>query len=235
MPLELHRYDVPDSRADRSARESAARLLVISCLSLFLAGCALPQWRVLQKKIDPELAQKPAAQVEAERQGAKFIVEASSVITENPSQQIADIHSVAIPLSASLGEPKKPVVIADQIAVIKALEAGLRAEQKKADAWKAFAVKHAGTPLEGTGINLAGPAGILGLIGIIAACIACPALGYALLRLLPLLWGYFRRTTQAINEFAASNPDAAEKLKEQLSRRMDEAHKALVRNHAVKA
>lgn len=211
------------------------RLPVTALLCLLLAGCAVPQWRVFQKKVDAEMAQKPAAQVEAERQGAKFIVEASAAISADPAQQIADIHSVAIPLSSSLGEPKKQIKIADQIAVIKALESGLRAEQKKAEAWKAFATKYAGKPLEDTGINLAGPAGILGMVGIIAACIACPAFGYAILRLLPLLWGYFRRTTAAINEFAASNPDAAEQLKDTLSRRMDEAHKALVRKHATRA
>jgi hypothetical protein len=90
--------------------------------------------------------------------------------------------------------------------------------------------RYGGTPLEDTGINLAGPAGLLGLIALIAACVAFPPIGLLLLRTLPVLWGYFSRTTQAIGEFTAAHPDAGEELKVNLSRRMDEAHKALVRH-----
>jgi hypothetical protein len=78
-------------------------------------------------------------------------------------------------------------------------------------------------------VNLAGPAGLLGLIGVVAACIAFPPIGYILLRALPVLWGFFRSTTSAISEFTTANPDEGERLKLTLSRKMDAAHKRLVK------
>lgn len=197
-----------------------------------LCGCSLlPQWRVFQAKIDPELAARSPAQIEAEREAAQFLEVKSANIEPNAPSQLAAIHTVAASLSSSLGEPKRTITPSanDQAKVIDGLRQGLLAEQKKAEQWRAFAKKYAGKPLEDTGINLAGPAGVLALVGIIAACIACPALGYIVLRVLPLLWGFFRRTTAAIDDFTSAHQDAGEQLKATLSRRMDEAHKALVR------
>lgn len=200
-----------------------------------LTGCALPQWRVLQKTVPATLSEKPKAQVEGEKQGAAFIRDVTRPPVADAPKAVQQVHQVASALSASLGEPASPVVVEDQTAIIRALKAGLRAKEGQLAQWQAFGRKYAGTPLEGTGINLAGPAGVLGLVGVVAACIACPALGYALLRVLPLLWGYFRRTTAAVNELAQAHPDAAEKLKGRLSARMDDAHKALVKRWAKKA
>lgn len=205
-------------------------ILVVGTV-LLTAACQLPQWRVFQAKIDPKLAEKPATQVEAERRAAKFIEQKSAALEPDAAKQVAAIHSVAVPLSSSLGEPAKSVAptLEDQSSVIAALRQGVLAEQKKAEQWRAFARKYAGKELEDTGVNLAGPAGLLALASIVAACIACPAFGYIVLRLLPVLWGFFTRTTAAVDEFTQSHSEAGEKLKQTLSRRMDEAHKALVR------
>lgn len=207
------------------------RPLAVGAVLLCLAGCAVPQWRIFQAKIDPKVAERPAAQVEAERSAAKFIAQKSAQVEAQPEAQIAEIHAVAAPLSASLGEPKRTVgsTVDERDRLIADLRQGVLAEQAKAEKWRAFARKYAGKEIEDTGINLAGPAGLLALAGIVAACIMCPAFGYILLRVLPVLWGFFSRTTTAIGEFVAENPDAGKNLKANLSRRMDEAHKALVR------
>jgi len=215
----------------------AGLLLTLLTVSV-LTGCALlPEWRVFQKKIDPKLAEKPAAQIEAERAAAAYIVTRSQVSGRSPqvsdlSSQLSEIHSVAVPLAASLGAPNKPVTAADHARVIEQLTAGLRAEQKKAEQWRAFALKYAGKPIEDTGINLAGPAGLLGLAAVVALCIAVPPVGYVILRALPILWGFFRSSTSAIKEFADAHPRAGEDLAVTLSRKMDTAHKALVRKKA---
>lgn len=204
------------------------RALIALAACVILAGCALPQWRVFQKTVPTETG-KPAAQIEGERRAASYIAKRSTPPVVDASQAVADIHAAATGLTASLGEPEKPVTVADLAAVVESLRAANRAKDAQLDRWKEFGRKYGGKPLEDTGINLAGPAGLLALAGIVAACIACPALGYILLRVLPLLYGFFSRTTEAIGEFTKENPDVADKLKARLSKRMDEAHKALVR------
>jgi hypothetical protein len=197
---------------------------------VLFAACALPQWRVLQKKVDPTLAQKPAAQVEAERQGARFIVQKSASVGPSPVAQLADIHAVAVPLAASLGEPAKPVTLADQAAVIAALERGLRAEQKKAEQWRSFALRYANRPIEGTGINLAGPAGVLALVGVIAACVFCPTFLWLVLRIVPVLLGALRSAAGGIEALAAKAPEAVEQVKKNvLAPQMSPAKRTAVR------
>lgn len=197
-------------------------------LLALLTGCSAPQWRVGQKTVPTDTGPTPAV-VEAQRQGAKFIERKSAVPEANPAKQLAAIHAVAQPLSRSLGEPAKPIADDDTRRIIEGLERATIEAQAKADRWREFARKYAGTPLEGTGVNLAGPTGILMLIAVIAFCIAFPPVAYLLLRALPLLWGFFRSTTSAISEFTASNPYEGERLKMTLSRKMDAAHKRLVR------
>ena len=204
------------------------------CLLLLLCGCSLPNWRVWQKTVPTDTGPAPAV-VESQRQGARFIERKSAAPEANPTKQLAAIHAVAQPLSRSLGEPAKPVADDDTRRTIEGLERATIDAQAKAEKWRAFSVKYAGTPLEGTGVNLAGPAGLLGLIGVIAACVAFPPIGYLLLRALPVLWGFFRSTTSAISEFTESNPDEGERLKLTLSRKMDAAHKRLVRTRKAPA
>ena len=206
---------------------------VLAITVLLVAGCALPQWRIFQTKVPTDTGPTPAV-VEAQRAGAKFIEQKSAAPEANPAKQLAAIHAVATPLSRSLGEPAKPIEHEDTRRTIAGLEKATLDAQAKATAWRDFSRKYGGTALEDTGINLAGPAGLLGLIGIIAACIAFPPIGYLLLRALPVLWGFFRSTTGAVAEFATAHPDAAVDLKATLSRKMDSAHKKLVRVRGVK-
>lgn len=206
----------------------------LAIIAIFLVtGCALPQWRVFQTKVPTDAGPTPAV-VEAQRAGAKFIERKSAKVEANPAKQLAAIHDVAAPLSISLGEPAKPIKLDETSDTIAALNKSVLEAQAKADKWREFARKHGGTALEDTGINLAGPAGLLGLIGIIAACVAFPPIGYLLLRALPILWGFFRSTTGAVAEFAEAHPAAAHDLKNTLSRKMDTAHKKLVRVRGVK-
>lgn len=204
---------------------------------IFFPGCGIPQWRVFQKTVPTD--QGPSAStVEAQRRSAALIADLSAPglnVTVNAegvkflTGRIADIHAVAVPLSASLGEPLKRAQAFELPAVVEASRSSLLEAQALADKWREFSRKYAGKPLEDTGIDLAGPAGSLGLIGIVALCVAFPPIGYVLLRALPLLWGFFRRTTEAIGEFTAAHPEAGDTLKATLSRKMDAAHKTLVR------
>jgi len=202
----------------------------LAILSLFaLAGCALPQWRVFQKQIDPKLGEKSPQQVEAERQGASYLMQKSAVVEPDPANQIQQIHAVATPLSQSLGEPKKPVTIEDKDAVIKELRKGLLNAQKKDEQWQAFARKYAYSELEGTGYNLAGPAGIIGLAAIAAACIFIPGFLTFLLFVIRRMRSGIQQMAQAVEEYQIENPKAAAELKEHLSSTMDTAAKKLVK------
>ena len=208
-----------------------------ACLILILflcAGCSMTGWRIGQAKVPADVG--PSAQtVESQRRAAALIVDLSASLSSDPGKQVADIHAVAVPLSTSLGEPLKRATVFQAPDVVASLRKSSIEAQAKADKWKAFSKKYAGTPLEGTGINLAGPAGLLGLVGVIALCVAFPPVGYILLRALPVLWGYFRASTNGVANFIASNPDAGEDLKAQLSRKLDASHKKLVKKRATPA
>ena len=203
-------------------------------LLLLLCGCSLPQWRVFQKTVPTDTGPAPAV-IESQRRAAALIVDLSASLSADPAKQVSDIHAVAVPLSVSLGEPLKRATVFQAPDVVASLRKSSLDAQAKAEKWREFARKHGGTPLEGTGVNLAGPAGLLGLIAVVAACVAFPPIGYVLLRALPVLWGFFRSTTSAISEFTTSNPDEGERLKLTLSRKMDAAHKRLVKTRKVTA
>jgi len=196
-------------------------------LILALSGCTLPSWRVFQAKV-PEVKQS-TEQREAEKRAIAVIDEVTSPPVADTAKAVETVHAISAPLRASVGEPEKPVTRNDADKIIGELRRGIKDRDEKIEAWKKWAKKYSGKELEETGINLAGPAGLAALVGIIALCVVFPAFGYVLLRALPLLWGFFRRTTSAISEFTLANPDAGEKLKVQLSRRMDDAHKKLVK------
>lgn len=185
--------------------------------------------RIFQTKVDPALGKKPLTQIVAEQQAAEYIASVSAAPAADPVAQVAKIHAVAAPLSESLGIPKTPTTAADSERIIAALRAGKLAEQDRAEKWRAFALKYGGKPIEGTGINLAGTAGIVGFVLVVAAVVAFPPLGYILLRVLPLLWGYFKQTSAAIEHFVASGRDPDEKLRGELSSKMDQAQKTLIR------
>jgi hypothetical protein len=204
------------------------RALLILCL-LLLSGCTLPEWRVGQQKVDGRLAEKPPQQIEAERRAAKYLSLRSLVLEPDAAQQLLDIHRVATPLSASLGEPAAPVTIEDQAAVIDALKKGILAEQAKTEAWKAFARKHAGKPIEGTGVDLAPWGGGLGVIALVAACVFIPGFGSLVLFVIKRLRGTVQQMAQSVEEYAIEHPARAEELKEYFSSAMDRPAKAIVK------
>lgn len=208
--------------------------IAVVLLAVLCGGCSLPQWRVFQKTVPTDTGPAPAV-IESQRRAAALIVDLSASLSADPAKQVSDIHAVAVPLSVSLGEPLKRATVFQAPDVVASLRKSSLDAQAKAEKWREFARKYAGTPLEGTGINLAGPTGILALIAVIAACVAFPPIGYILLRALPVLWGFFRSTTSAISEFTTANPDEGERLKLTLSRKMDAAHKRLVKTRKVTA
>lgn len=208
--------------------------IAVVLLAVLCGGCSLPQWRVFQKTVPTDTGPAPAV-IESQRRAAALIVDLSASLSADPGKQVADIHAVAVPLSVSIGEPLKRATVFQAPDVVASLRKSSLDAQAKAEKWREFARKYAGTPLEGTGVNLAGPTGIVALIAVIALCVIFPPVGYLLLRALPVLWGFFRATTSAISEFTASNPDEGERLKLTLSRKMDAAHKRLVKTRKVTA
>ena len=208
--------------------------IAVVLLAVLCGGCSLPQWRVFQKTVPTDTGPAPAV-IESQRRAAALIVDLSASLSADPAKQVSDIHAVAVPLSVSLGEPLKRATEFQAPDVVASLRKSSLDAQAKAEKWREFARKHGGTPLEGTGVNLAGPTGILALIAVIAACVAFPPIGYVLLRALPVLWGFFRSTTSAISEFTTANPDEGERLKLTLSRKMDAAHKRLVKTRKAPA
>lgn len=217
---------------DRAPQLSVSLVLLVLIVSL--CGCSLTGWRVGQKKVPLDTGPSIES-VESQRRAAALIADLSASVSFDPGKQISDIHAVAVPLSASLGEPLKRAAVFQAPDVVAALRKSTLDAQAKAQKWQAFSVKYAGTPLEDTGINLAGPAGFMGLIGVVALCIMFPPVGYLLLRVLPVLWGYFVASTNGIANFVASNPRAGADLKAQLSRKLDTSHKRLVKKRATPA
>jgi len=199
---------------------------------LAMPGCALlPEMRIFQKKVPADMSVKPPAQVEGEKAGAAFIRAVSTPPVADPAKAVAAIYPVATALSASLGEPVKPVTAADQEAIITSLRQGLAAKDAQLDKWRQFGRKYAGAELEGTGIDVAGPTGLLILAAIVAACIFVPGFGYLAIRVVPLLWRALRQTAVGIESFAKENVEAGATLKADfLARKMDNAPKKLVRN-----
>lgn len=198
--------------------------------ALFLpAGCSLAPWRVWQQKVPAAQSEKPPGQIEGERRGAAYIRLRSTPPVPDAARAIADIHPVAEALASSLGEPQHPPAVDDKAATIAALHVGLQAKDRQLEAWKAFGRKYGGMPIEGTGISLAGPAGLIGLIALIAACVAFPALGYLVLRVVPVLWGALRGTATAVEHFAAAVPHQAAVLESHLAQRHTPAQTRLFR------
>lgn len=214
---------------------AALVLVIVIAWAFFVAGCQMPQWRVFQKKVDPKMADTPAAQTEGQKRAAAYIVARTSPPVADPVVAVQDVHQVATGLSASLGQPEKPVTAEEKDAVIASLRAGLAAKDAQLEKWKKFARDYANKPIEDTGINLAGPAGVLAFAGVIAACIFVPGFGYVLLRLVPVLWGMVRRMAVGIESFAKDMPEEAAKLKESyLSRKMNEVDKRILKGRKKK-
>ena len=196
---------------------------------LFL-GCIMPEARVFQKKVPVEQASPEI--LEGQRQGAEYIEQKSASPGVDPVKTIEEIHAVAAPLSASLGEPAKKITVDDRVddreVVIASLKKALLAEQKRADDWEKFSQKYAGTQLEGTGIDLATPGVFLGIGTLIALFIFVPGTLSVALFVMRRLRLTLQQTVKSVEEFAAENPEAAVSLKARQSSNLDRAEKALV-------
>lgn len=200
---------------------------VVVAIVFLCAGCQVAQWRVFQKKVDGKEGEKPAVQVEGEKRAAAYIVARTTPPVADPAGAVQDVHQVATGLSSSLGQPAKPVTLEDKDAVIATLLAGLKAKDAQLDRWREFGRKYAGTPLEDTGINLAGPAGLVGLLAVVAACVFIPGFGWVLLRLLPVLWAALKRAVSAFEAVASRAPEAVAAIKSALPQKEDGARKAV--------
>lgn len=197
---------------------AAVFLVVVLSIVFFAVGCSAPRWFVGQKKVPTDVA-TPAATTQGQKRAAKYIANATRPPVANAPAVVVDVHEVAVGLSASLGEPDKPVTLDDRAAVIESLAAGLRAKDAQLERWREFGRKYGGKPLEDTGINLAGPAGFLGLLAVVVACVFVPGFGWVLLRLLPVLWSALKQAARALESVARAAPEAVARVKESLPQR----------------
>ena len=199
---------------------------LFALLPFLFLGCIMPEARVFQKKVPVEQASPEI--LEGQRQGAEYIEQKSASPGADPVKTIEEIHAVAAPLSASLGEPAKKITVDDREVVIASLKKALLAEQKRADDWEKFSQKYAGTQLEGTGIDLATPGVFLGVGTLIALFIFVPGTLSVALFVMSRLRLTLQQTVKSVEEFAAENPEAAVSLKARQSSNLDRAEKALV-------
>lgn len=201
--------------------------VVLVLLCLFFSGCSLlPEVRVFQKTVPVDTT--PAAVIEGQRQGAKFIALKSASPGPDPAKTISEIHQVAVPLSDSLGEPEKKVTLEDKDKVIASLKDAVLAEQKKAADWKKFSQKYAGRELEGTGVDLAAPGALLGVATIVALFIFVPGTLTVALFFIRRLRLTLQNTVKSVQEFAEENPEAGAKLLARQSSNLDRAEKKLI-------
>lgn len=204
--------------------------MFLTVFAIAAAGCSMPNWRVGQEKVDPKKIDKTASQLDAEKRAASYIKLRTEPPVPDPKAAVQDVHQVAVGLSSSLGEPRVEVTLEDRDRVVSELRQALVEKDRQIEAWRSWARKYAGTPLEGTGIDLAGPAGLLAFAGVIAACILVPGFGYLVLRIVPALWGLVKRTAVGIESFAADHASEGELLKQgYLGRKMDTRDKKIIR------
>ncbi len=200
-------------------------LLVIIVWAIFISSCTAT--RVFQKKVPATDSVATPAQLEGQKVAARWIALRTASPFVLPPSGVADVHDVALSLSASLGEPARAVAVDDREAVITALSSGLRAKEEQLERWKAFGRKYGGKPIEGTGINLAAGALWVWILAIVAACVFIPGFGWVLLRLVPVLWSAVKRGAQALESVAARAPEAVAAVKAALPQREDATRKII--------
>ncbi len=208
----------------------AALVVVFIWIAFVTCGCS--PVRIFEKKVPVADSVSPVAQIEGQRQAAAYIAKRTAPPVANAPAAVADVHEVAVSLSASLGEPERPVEIDDRAAVISALGAGLREKEKQLERWKAFGRKYGGQPIEGTGINLAAGALWLWILAIVAACVFIPGFGWVLLRLVPVLWSAVKRGAVALEHVASMAPAAVAEAKAELPQAEDAVRKIIRRAKA---
>lgn len=187
----------------------------------------MPQWRVGQAEV-PRPVEKPAVQVEAERQAA-------DLIAKRIEEPVA-LKPVAANLSASLGAPEHPIPAETKTEdaakeSLEDLQAGMAKLQAAVVAQNRILARYAGKEIEGTGINLFGPGVTAVVLGLIVLAVVFPPLATILFFMLRRVGGAMSATVAGVEDFiqARQDDDAVKELKAALSKRMDTAHKAIVR------
>lgn len=195
------------------------KLLLAILAALCLPGClSMPELRVGQRETPEPLTVTPA-QREAWRQGADYAARTAA----GPVETVYVLDA----LTSSLGAPVEPSDDPDRIAAAL-LEAYRRQEADRARL-NAFLDRYQGTKLEGTGFNLAAPAGLLAGAAVVAVLVLVPgaaSLAFMVGRRGARLAGQtLAATVRAIDDFKAAAPDQRAALNTLLDRHQDAAHK----------
>lgn len=198
-------------------------------LVFFLLSACTP-WRAFQSKV-PEPVSKLAEQVEAERQGADLIA--------RKLEQPVELKPVAVSLSASLGAPKKSLVDTKAFDMPAAaqhanldLQSGIVQMQRQLDQLNFKLVKLQGKEVEGTGFSLLGPGMTVVVLGLIVLGVVFPPA----FTIMGILYRRMKQTAGMIvaqideTSKAPETVEAVKQIKAGLDKKMDEAHKLVVRN-----
>jgi hypothetical protein len=196
-------------------------------LVLLMSGCAsvgLESKRLFQDKV-PEPAVKKV------EEDIKVAADHLARHVEEP-QEAAD---VSFALSQRVGPPKAPN---DSVEAVKSLlRKGSESYEKEVEENNKWLDKREGVKLEGTGLSVWGTGGLL--VGVVAlgVLILVPAFIPLAIQIVQVIAGTSRSVLthtvtnikDAVEEFNAKNPEAAEELKQILSKRMDAKEKAIIK------
>ena len=196
-------------------------LIQIAALAL-LTGCSTLSFRVGQDEVRPPVHELITEDV---RQGADWL---AREVQEGPA------HEVALALTQRVGAPNRRVIDAERVQ--SNLAAGQRHYRAQLERLNRWLERRAGTPLEGTGINLVGVGGVLLLVGVVALCILVPALIPLFISIVRALTGAGYSTlkhtskgiVKSIEAYKARKPEEANELLGEIGKNLDERDKILI-------
>ena len=182
-------------------------------ISLMSVGCSM---RIFQAQV-PSAVFKSEDHFESERISAEFLARTL------PSSETKE---VAVSLSSSLGVPKDSKNNPSEIS--ENLNSEIIKFQTNQKTLNDKLIKYSGKEIEETGIDISKPFSITTIVLLIIAVVAFPSLISILFYLLKQSRSAIKAISEGIENFSASTPEGALKLKECLSSSMDRKHKQIV-------
>ena len=186
---------------------------ILLILILMSAGCSM---RIFKAEV-PSAIFKTEDHLNSEKVSADYIAR---------TLPQSEIKQVAVSLSSSLGVPEKSNDNPKQIS--NNLNSEITKFQSNQKSLNEKLIKYSGKEIEGTGIDISKPFSITAIILLIVAVVAFPSLISLLFYLLKQSRSAIKAITEGIENFSASTPESAFRLKQCLSSSMDKKHKQIV-------
>lgn len=193
--------------------------ILFAAALIAIPGCSVPQWRVGQAEVPEPLPLAGEDQLESWRQGADYV---SRNIEEPPAAV-----EVSQELSRAIGPPKNPEP--DPEKVIKRLRRELAEARERQAELRRELERHAGKPIEGTGVNLFGFASSGIVIAVVILLVIFPPAFSVVAFVARRMQATATSIVHGIEEWTERNPQAGQDLRNHLSRGMDRKEKRTVR------